>query len=145
MMLTSVVLPAPFGPMIDMISPRRTESVTSPSARTPPKRLDTPATATWVSPGPTADACAGLKTMPTPPPMQAAYVRHDGNADAGMQEPLSGTGAPQHPSATGNLFPAQQRHTPSRMRPRPVTQACTSGCAAPLGGSFLRRASRRKG
>ena len=31
------------------------------------------------------DACAGLKTMPTPPPMQAAYVRHDGNADAGMQ------------------------------------------------------------
>src|SRR5204862_206611 len=40
-MLSSEVLPAPFGPMIEAISPRRAENDTSSTARTPPNRLDT--------------------------------------------------------------------------------------------------------
>src|SRR5437762_12348100 len=39
---TSVVLPAPFGPMRACTSPRTTSSVTSSVATTPPKRLETP-------------------------------------------------------------------------------------------------------
>src|SRR5947207_3860504 len=38
---TSVVLPAPFGPMSACTSPRTTSSVTSSVATTPPKRLET--------------------------------------------------------------------------------------------------------
>src|SRR5438067_12631138 len=40
-MLSSEVLPAPFGPIIEAISPRRTENDTSSTARTPPNRFDT--------------------------------------------------------------------------------------------------------
>src|SRR4051794_17061413 len=39
---TSVVLPAPFGPMTAWISPGMTESVTSASAGSPPNRLLSP-------------------------------------------------------------------------------------------------------
>ena len=42
MMLKSVVLPAPFGPMSAWISPARTSSVASLTARMPPKDFDTP-------------------------------------------------------------------------------------------------------
>src|SRR6185369_3448236 len=44
MQLTIEVLPAPFGPMIENSSPSFTPKETSVSARTPPKRSDTPRT-----------------------------------------------------------------------------------------------------
>jgi hypothetical protein len=44
MQLTIEVLPAPFGPMIENNSPSFTPKLTSVSARTPPKRSDTPRT-----------------------------------------------------------------------------------------------------
>src|SRR6185369_5072225 len=44
MQLTIEVLPAPFGPMIENNSPSSTPKLTSVSARTPPKRSDTPRT-----------------------------------------------------------------------------------------------------
>src|SRR5256885_13736226 len=44
MQLTIEVLPAPFGPMIEDSSPSFTPKETSVSARTPPKRSDTPRT-----------------------------------------------------------------------------------------------------
>src|SRR6516225_2331658 len=40
-MLRSDVLPAPFGPMIEINSPRSTASATSSTARTPPKCFET--------------------------------------------------------------------------------------------------------
>ena len=47
---TSVVLPAPFGPMTAWISPGMTVSVTSPSASSPPNRLVSPAVASSAQP-----------------------------------------------------------------------------------------------
>src|SRR3981081_1992211 len=44
MQLTIEVLPAPFGPMMENNSPSLTPKETSVSARTPPKRSDTPRT-----------------------------------------------------------------------------------------------------
>src|SRR5882757_6913307 len=44
MQLTIEVLPAPLGPMIENSSPSSTAKLTSVSARTPPKRSDTPRT-----------------------------------------------------------------------------------------------------
>src|SRR5881227_1047345 len=44
MQLTIEVLPAPLGPMIENSSPSFTPKLTSVSARTPPKRSDTPRT-----------------------------------------------------------------------------------------------------
>jgi len=41
MQLSSVVFPAPLGPMMPRISPFATEKVTPSSAATPPKRLVT--------------------------------------------------------------------------------------------------------
>src|SRR4051794_11831395 len=46
---TSVVLPAPFGPMTAWISPCVIESATSPSASSPPNRLLSPVAASSVS------------------------------------------------------------------------------------------------
>src|SRR5579872_4557364 len=44
MQLTIEVLPAPFGPMMENSSPSLTPKLTSVSARTPPKRNETPRT-----------------------------------------------------------------------------------------------------
>src|SRR5712691_6936147 len=44
MQLTIEVLPAPLGPIIEKSSPSFTPKLTSVSARTPPKRSDTPRT-----------------------------------------------------------------------------------------------------
>src|SRR4051794_31703445 len=44
MQLMIEVLPAPFGPMIEHSSPSLTPKLTSVSARTPPKRNETPRT-----------------------------------------------------------------------------------------------------
>src|SRR5690242_9312613 len=49
-MLSSEVLPAPLGPMIDRMPPRGTSSDTSCTAVTPPNFLDTPSTTSWPSP-----------------------------------------------------------------------------------------------
>src|SRR5579862_6387033 len=49
MQLTIEVLPAPFGPMMENSSPDWTEKLTSVSARTPPKRSDTPRTSNVLS------------------------------------------------------------------------------------------------
>ena len=48
--LNSVVLPAPFGPMMPRISPSATEKLTSLTARSPPKARDSPST--WRSGAP---------------------------------------------------------------------------------------------
>ena len=53
-MFRSVVLPAPFGPMMDRISPLRTSMLTRVTAWTPPKALDTSLISSWLlmdSPG----------------------------------------------------------------------------------------------
>src|ERR1019366_6861329 len=49
MQLTIEVLPAPLGPMIENSSPSFTPKLTSVSARTPPKRSDTPRTSKALS------------------------------------------------------------------------------------------------
>src|SRR5215475_4851844 len=49
MQLTIEVLPAPFGPMIENNSPSLTPKETSVSARTPPKRNETPRTSSVLS------------------------------------------------------------------------------------------------
>ena len=66
MMLRSEVLPAPFGPMIEVSPPRRTSSEMSSTARTPPKCLDTPETASSGSLSFTAELL--LKVLDTIPP-----------------------------------------------------------------------------
>src|SRR5438128_3490029 len=53
MQLRSVVLPAPFGPMMPRMSPSSTPKLTPASALTPPKRLLTSLTASKVTPAPT--------------------------------------------------------------------------------------------
>src|SRR6185437_3337738 len=58
--LNSVVLPAPFGPMMPRISPPAIEKVTSPTARRPPKERDNPFTSSSVAPAGLSGAeCAG--------------------------------------------------------------------------------------
>ena len=44
MQLRRLVFPAPFGPMIPVIEPSRTERSTSASAASPPKESDSPST-----------------------------------------------------------------------------------------------------
>src|ERR1043166_9509807 len=65
-MLSSVVLPAPFGPMIETISPCPTKTVTSSTARTPPKRFDTPDTASCGCSTAASEACAALDIVRGP-------------------------------------------------------------------------------
>src|SRR5271156_5526264 len=94
-MLRSEVLPAPFGPMTEISSPERTESVTAPTALTPPKCFDTPEMASCVSPGETPPFTSS-DTMPPAFPrpsagarMHATYRRHDADADGRTQWPMS--------------------------------------------------------
>lgn len=49
------VLPAPFGPIIENSSPSLTVKLTSVSARTPPKRSDTPRTSKACSNNPSLE------------------------------------------------------------------------------------------
>src|SRR3954471_18744817 len=92
-MLRSEVLPAPFGPIIEAISPRRTLIDTSSTARTPPNRFDTPVTARCTSSVRVADVAA--TAMPRLPPnkrdgrMRPGYGRHDVDAIAIMQPSAS--------------------------------------------------------
>src|SRR5436853_492213 len=59
MTLKSVVLPAPFGPMIPRRSPRRTSRLTSRTAVRPPKRFVTRSSVSTDPPGPQATGDTG--------------------------------------------------------------------------------------
>src|SRR5487761_1204976 len=90
MMFKSEVLPAPFGPMIEMSSPPRTDRLTPATARTPPKCLETSET-TSVSSAPRPDwlTASNLRLVAFPDPdcmaMPLAYGSHDEDAAAQMQ------------------------------------------------------------
>src|SRR5579862_1697511 len=90
-MLSSEVLPAPFGPMIEVRLPRRTASETSSTARTPPKCLETPETVSSMSPSATTgellDALdtARISSPLANPTMPSNYGRHDEDAKPEMQ------------------------------------------------------------
>src|SRR5438132_4602137 len=59
MTLKSVVLPAPFGPMMPRRSPRRTSRLTSRTAVRPPKRFVTRSSVSTGPPGPQATGDTG--------------------------------------------------------------------------------------
>src|SRR5579862_4307925 len=87
-MFKSEVLPAPFGPMTEAMSPCRTSSDTSSTARTPPKRFDTWLTASWISPGDRlADGVvdAGAMSRASLSLMHRGYGWHDAGAPSRMQ------------------------------------------------------------
>src|SRR6516164_6885511 len=91
-MLRSEVLPAPFGPMIDTSSPRRTDSETFSTARTPPKCFETAEMASWVSPRTAAEGPKLRATRPLHFPahslylsMPRSYGRHTADACERMQ------------------------------------------------------------
>src|SRR5216684_4005194 len=65
-MLRTVVFPAPFGPMTDMISPRGTSKLTFCTACTPPNDLET----SWIS----SNALTGMSSRE--PPLAPAVVFH---------------------------------------------------------------------
>src|SRR5712671_6577062 len=81
-MLRSEVLPAPFGPMIEAISPRRTEIDTSSTARTPPNRFETAVAAR-------SSSSAGFGNRAPPKEfgrhMRQRYGWHDADAIKRMQ------------------------------------------------------------
>src|ERR1700732_105570 len=79
-MLSSEVLPAPFGPMIEAISPRRTENETPSTARTPPNRFDTAVAAS-------SSSSAGFTNRRSSRDrhMRRAYGCHDADANTRMQ------------------------------------------------------------
>src|SRR5213595_3748944 len=81
-MLSSEVLPAPFGPMIEAISPRRTEIDTSSTARTPPNRFETAVAAR-------SSSSAGFSNRAPPKEfgrhMRQRYGWHDADAIKRMQ------------------------------------------------------------
>src|SRR3974377_1193448 len=92
-MLRSEVLPAPFGPIIDISSPWRRDSDTLSTARTPPKCFDTSEMASCVS---LAVPLTPFKLSDTRPPafphplyqlMPCLYGRHTANACERMQSP----------------------------------------------------------
>src|SRR5260370_41480805 len=90
-MLSSEVLPAPLGPMIEAISPRRTAIDTSSTARTPPNRFDTAVAASRTSSDEPADRVVAPSTMllaflsPQPAFMHRCYGRHDADPNPIMQ------------------------------------------------------------
>src|ERR1035438_3237235 len=87
-MFSKVVLPAPFGPMIECTAPRRISNDRPSIACTPPKALETFSTASKVigapcvaarrSPRGGASALgAALRRSSAPPCQPAAQCRHD--------------------------------------------------------------------
>src|SRR5688572_10890624 len=74
MQLSSVVLPAPFGPMTDTISPLATSKPTPLTACTPPNDFETSRSSTWVLTG--WFICLGSPlahvAMPRSPPSNGA-------------------------------------------------------------------------
>src|SRR5215468_6058152 len=95
-MLRSEVLPAPLGPITEISSPERTDSVTASTARTPPKCFDTPEMASCTSFEETLLPFTSPDTMPPAfprpsagPHMHATYGRHDADAGSRRQWPMS--------------------------------------------------------
>src|SRR4026208_923906 len=79
-MLSSVVLPAPLGPMTERISPRRTSRLTRFTARTPPKDLETSPVSSW----------ALMAAFSREPPLATLVVLH-----VAVALPLSDAGQPE--------------------------------------------------
>src|SRR5260370_2639775 len=77
--VSSEVVPAAVGPMIEAISPRRTENDTSSTARTPPNRLDTAVAASSSS-----SAELTNRRSSRDPHMRRAYGCHDADATTKM-------------------------------------------------------------
>src|SRR5215472_14653835 len=95
-MLRSEVLPAPFGPMTETSPPRRTDSETVSTARTPPKCFETSEMTSCSAPETTAGAVRLPDTLPPAFPhpsdfgrlMPYPYGRHDAEACGRMQSPM---------------------------------------------------------
>ena len=78
MQLKSVVLPAPLGPIRPQIAPGATSKLTSSRAVTPPKRIETPSTASSADPQWPASALLALasaSSMDFPFPAVAGFKR----------------------------------------------------------------------
>src|ERR687888_172722 len=76
MQLRRVVLPAPFGPITDRISPWATSKLTTLTACTPPKDLETSRIASWVFTTTTASgACSAWPRRGAPPPLPTSPHR----------------------------------------------------------------------
>src|SRR5262249_53781988 len=96
--LISVVLPAPFGPMIACSSPCGTASAIASEATTPPKRLLRPS----ISKSASATAHPGEQTVNA-----AAREQHD------QQEQRTENDLPVFGDAREQLFQHQKRHRPN--------------------------------
>src|SRR5579871_5721059 len=104
MQLTIEVLPAPLGPMIENSSPDFTEKLTSVSARTPPKRNDTPRTSSVSSNHPShnrnrrlASALGRLILNFQRDPISAAPLRPCDHWQFGNAGTSDAIGDPLHP------------------------------------------------
>src|SRR5947209_3403645 len=98
-MLSSEVFPAPFGPMIEAISPRRTENDISSTARTPPNRFDTAVAAS-------SSSSAGFTNPRSSHDrhMRRGYGWHDADAITRMQQVTS----PMRASPWAGISPCRQ-------------------------------------
>src|SRR3954471_15263796 len=100
MQLTIEVLPAPFGPMMEYSSPSLTPKDTSVSARTPPKRSDTPRTSKALFKRPLRQRdfpraiYPGVSAHPIRPTAGGPVAR--GKAPRVHLSPQPGEGAPLH-------------------------------------------------
>src|SRR5262245_41212644 len=96
-MLSSDVLPAPFGPMIAAICPRMTSMDTPSTARTPPKRFDALATVRCRAPRallePLADAPTITFVFLPLRRMRLGYGSHDADEIA-IKQPNAGSCGP---------------------------------------------------
>src|SRR5207245_726860 len=105
MQLSSVVLPAPFGPMMPRTSPSSTPKLTPARAFTPPKRLLTSLTASKVMPAPTL-------TLPRKRGREVSHLilpceRGRGRTKAGKELPRRPhAGPPQWPAEIPQRQPA---------------------------------------
>src|SRR5215467_676086 len=93
-MLSKEVLPAPFGPMIEISSPRPTERDTPSTARTPPKCFEMAEIASCSSPGAAFSSfisCTKSLAFPHPPLialMPGIYGGDTADACVRMQSPI---------------------------------------------------------
>src|SRR3954466_13015444 len=95
-MLSSEVLPAPFGPMIETMRPRGTSSEMSWPAVTPPNFFDTPSTTSWLSPSSAGARRAAAPAMNPPYSGSFLFVRqHHAGSDGRTQQIRLDFGAPQ--------------------------------------------------
>src|SRR4026207_1302516 len=87
-MLSSDVLPAPLGPMMERMRPRGTSSEMSWPAVTPPNFFDTPSTTSWLSPSGASARRADAPAM-TPPYSRSVFsfrCGHHAGSDGRTQQ-----------------------------------------------------------